>query len=219
MLRDAEEPASAGPEAKTTRVKVPKAEIAPEDLTAVVDTRERRPLDLSPLRACYGTLPTGDYSVLGLEHVVAIERKSLPDLVGCVGRHRRRFDREVQRLLAFPVRALVVEASWSELEAGNWEGRVKPIAAVGSALGWVASGLPVLMAGNRRQAARFVSRPLWIAAQRRWRENRALLGGLRPLETPGGGRSVDANDAVVKEPPPPASDSNGSGSQDRRNAD
>jgi ERCC4-type nuclease len=196
-----------------------KAEIAPEELTAIVDTRERRPLDLSPLRSCYGTLPTGDYSVLGLEHVVAIERKSLPDLVGCVGRHRRRFDREVQRLLAFPVRALVVEASWSELEAGNWEGRVKPAAAIGSALGWVASGLPVLMAGNRRQAGRFISRLLWIAAQRRWRESRALLGSLRPREAPGGGRSVHDNDAAGEASPPPecdACDSDGGGSLDRR---
>jgi ERCC4-type nuclease len=155
-----------------------KAEIAPEELTAVVDTRERQPLDLAPLRACYGTLPTGDYSLLGLEHVVAIERKSLPDLLGCVGRQRRRFDREVQRLLAYPVRALVVEASWTELEAGKWEQRVRPTAVIGSCLGWVAAGLPVLMASGHRQAGRFVSRLLWLAAQRRWRENRALLGAL-----------------------------------------
>jgi hypothetical protein len=35
-----------------------------------------------------------------LEHVVAIERKSLGDLIGCIGVERERFDRVVQRLLA-----------------------------------------------------------------------------------------------------------------------
>ena len=48
-----------------------------ENLTAIVDLREQLPLDLSPLRTIRGTLATGDYSVQGLENIVAIERKSL----------------------------------------------------------------------------------------------------------------------------------------------
>ena len=53
------------------------AMIRPENLTAIVDSREQLPLDLSPLRTIRGTLATGDYSVQGLENIVAIERKSL----------------------------------------------------------------------------------------------------------------------------------------------
>ncbi|NQU21949.1 MAG: hypothetical protein HQ567_11755 [Candidatus Nealsonbacteria bacterium] len=68
------------------------AELKPETITAVIDTREQTPLDLSPLQTIPGTLATGDYSVRGLEHVVAVERKSLPDLLGCIGRDRSRFD-------------------------------------------------------------------------------------------------------------------------------
>jgi ERCC4-type nuclease len=75
------------------RVHLP-AELRPEQVTAIIDTREQLPLDLSPLGSTSGTLATGDYSVKGLEHVVAVERKSLADLLGCVGQHRERFDRK-----------------------------------------------------------------------------------------------------------------------------
>src|ERR1700676_181303 len=99
------------------------AELSPEAVTAIIDTREQTPLDLAPLRVELGTLATGDYSVAGLETIVAIERKSLPDLLSCIGQERERFDREVVRLLAYPVRALVVESTWSELEAGDWRSK------------------------------------------------------------------------------------------------
>ena len=155
------------------------AELLPEQIVAVADTREQLPLDLTPLRTVTNTLTTGDYSVQGLEHVVAIERKSLPDLLSCVGQHRERFDRELQRLLAYPIRALVVEASWADLERGEWPSRVTPQAALGSVRGWMAMGLPVVMAGDHDRAGRHVVGLLTIAARRRWRELRALVKGIR----------------------------------------
>jgi hypothetical protein len=132
-----------------------RAELRPSDVTAVIDTREQTPLDLAPLATVRGTLSTGDYSIVGLETVVAIERMSLGDLLACVGQERERFDREVQRLLAYPVRCLVVESTWTELEAGEWRSKVTASAAVGSLLGWVASGLPILMAGDHQRAGRY----------------------------------------------------------------
>ena len=151
------------------------ATLTPEQVTAIIDTREQQPLDLSPLKCTTGTLTTGDYSVVGLEDVVAIERKSLPDLIACVGRERERFDREVQRLLAYPVRALVIESSWGELELGGWRGKVTPQAVIGSLLGWTALGLPIVLADDHRRAGLYVSRLLFIAARRRWKEARALV--------------------------------------------
>ena len=151
------------------------AEPKPESIVAIVDSREQTPLDLARLQTVEGTLTTGDYSVLGLEHVIAIERKSLGDLISCVGVERSRFDREVQRLLAYPVRAIVVESSWADLERGEWRSRVTPAAAIGSCLGWICSGVPIVMAGDHARAGRYVSRLLYIAARRRWREARALV--------------------------------------------
>jgi DNA excision repair protein ERCC-4 len=152
------------------------AELSPESVTAVIDSREQEPLDLAPLAAVRGTLSTGDYSVAGLESVIAVERKSLPDLLACVGRERERFERETMRLLAYPTRAIVVEGEWADLERGDWRSQVTPAAAIGSLLGWIAQGIPIVMAGDHERAGRFVSRMLFIASRRRYRENRALLG-------------------------------------------
>ena len=150
------------------------ATLPPSAVTALIDTREQMPLDLSPLRTAPAALATGDYTVAGLEHVVVIERKSLPDLIGVVGRERERFDREVQRMLAFPVRILLIESTWPEIEAGGWRGNVTTEAVVGSLLGWIASGIQVELVGDHDRAGRFAARILYTVARRRWRELRAL---------------------------------------------
>lgn len=154
-------------------------QLKPENVTAICDTREQDPLDLSPLKTELSGLETGDYSVKGLEHVVRVERKSLPDLVACVGRERERFDREVQRMLAYPVRVLVVEASWQQIEAHEpgtpqWRGQISREQVVGSLLGWQASGLSVHMAGDHERAGQHVARLLFTVAKRKWRELEAF---------------------------------------------
>jgi DNA excision repair protein ERCC-4 len=158
------------------------AELRPEDVTAICDTREQCPLDLLPLRSEPGTLATGDYSIKGLEHLIAVERKSAEDMLACIGRERERFDREVQRLLAFQVRAVVVEAGWQFFERGGWRGNVTPNAAIGSLLGWITAGVPIVMAYDHARAGRFVSRILYTAARRRWREARALVTSITETE-------------------------------------
>lgn len=163
------------------RLAIP-AELPIEAVTALQDSREQLPLCLEPLRVQVATLATGDYSVKGLENIVAIERKSQSDLLACIGQERERFDREVIRLLAYPVRALVVESTWSELEAGQWRSKITPAAAIGSCIGWIAGGLPIIMAADHARAGRYVAKLLYTAARRRWRENRSLLAGV--LESP-----------------------------------
>lgn len=160
--------------APRARGRVP-AELRPDWTAAIDDSREQFALNLAPLKAVRGTLVTGDYSVLGLEHHVAIERKSEPDLLACIGVERERFDREAQRLLVYPVRALIVESTWQRIEAGDWHSQVTPVAAMGSLLGWIATGLPVLMVGDHRRPGVYASRLLFTAARRRWRECCGIL--------------------------------------------
>lgn len=168
----------------TTRTRAPiPAELRAEQVVAIIDTREQLPLDLSPLQAVAGSLPTGDYSVCGLENIVAVERKGLGDLLACIGAERERFDREIMRLLAYPVRALIVESTWLDLEAGRWQSKVTPTAAIGSLLGWIAAGLPIVLAGDHERAGRYVGRLLYTAARRRWREARALVCGVMEAQT------------------------------------
>ena len=154
------------------------SELPIERLTAICDTREQDSLDLSPLKTIRGTLATGDYSVVGLESVITIERKSLPDLLACVGRERGRFEREVKRLLAYEARLLVIESTWQEINAGGWRGKITPRVVAGSILGWSAAGLPALLVGSHDEAGRAVARFLYIVARRRWRESRALIGNV-----------------------------------------
>jgi DNA excision repair protein ERCC-4 len=150
------------------------AELSTEQVVAVIDSREQTPLDLSPLRMETGTLATADYSVKGMTDRIAIERKSLPDYLACIGGERERFERELMRLRAYETRAVVIEADWSHIEAGGWRSSVTPAAVIGSTLSWLASGIPFLFVGNHAAAGRTVSRLLFLAARQRYRELREL---------------------------------------------
>lgn len=154
-----------------------KKTLEPHQVTVICDNREQRPVNVNPLNCRRGTLTTGDYSCVGLEHVIAIERKELGDLISCVGRERERFEKEVQRLLAYPVRALVVEAYWHNIEQGDYRAKVHPNAAIGSLIGWIAQGLPIIMAGSHERCGQYISRLIFSAARRRWYESHDFISG------------------------------------------
>jgi DNA excision repair protein ERCC-4 len=154
-------------------------ELKPEDILAIIDTREQTPWNLSPLKSIRGTLATGDYSICGLQHEVSIERKSLSDLIGCIGVERERFEAEIQRLKAYQVRCIIVEAPWSALERGGWRSKVTPGAAVGSVLGWIAHGMPFIFADDANGAAKAASRLLFIAAKRRFNQLQSFYKSLK----------------------------------------
>ena len=82
----------------------------------IIDTREQRPFDFlsqnGDIEVVKGTLSLGDYSLAGLTDRVAVERKSLADLVMCLGTERERFQRELMRAAALEAFCVVVEASW-----------------------------------------------------------------------------------------------------------
>jgi ERCC4-type nuclease len=92
----------------------------PEGFILVVDTREQDPLFsgkslLKGLVVVRDTLPAGDYSVRGFETKIAIERKTIPDLLGCLGNDRDRFKRELERLRGYEWAAICLEGTLSEL--------------------------------------------------------------------------------------------------------
>lgn len=147
-----------------------KKTLDPSLVTAITDTREQTPVNLAPLRTIRGTLPTGDYSVVGLEHVIAVERKSLDDLVACCGVERERFEREVQRLLAYPVGILVVESNWATIKAAKYRSKMHPNAVIGSLINWQVAGLRIVLADDHENAGQHISRILFAAARKRYNE-------------------------------------------------
>lgn len=154
-------------------------ELRPEDIIAICDTREQKPLDLAPLKVERATLPTADYSVKGLEHFVCVERKTLQDFIGCIGYGRERFDREMQRILSHPARMMIIEGSMSQIALKQYRGETAPNSVIGSILGWMASGIPILFAGSHEESGRMTARFLFIAARRRWEEAQALCSTLK----------------------------------------
>ena len=82
----------------------------------VVDTREQLPLWAGNRK----TLKTGDYSIEGYENKIAVERKSLADLAGSLGKGHARFRRELERAKELDYFAIVVEGSVTDLEKKNW---------------------------------------------------------------------------------------------------
>jgi ERCC4-type nuclease len=153
--------------------------IEPHNLTVLIDKREQRPWSVDPLRKKEATLQTGDYSILGLESHIAIERKSLDDLMGCIGKGRERFERELDRLRAYPCRYVIVEANWGDIEAGSYRSKIHPNAAMGSICAWMARGIPFLFAGRSDRAGKLACRIMYRYAVDRAREATFLVESLK----------------------------------------
>lgn len=96
--------------------------------TVVCDTREQapwtfkklkkkvkgvmQPLDVLTIRR---GLKTGDYSILGYESKIVVERKSVADLVGTITTGRERFESELERMEEMDFAAVIIEGTWSDM--------------------------------------------------------------------------------------------------------
>lgn len=140
----------------------------------VVDTREQIKLPFSEyqVEVVEGTLTAGDYSIPGLESLVAVERKSLADLTMCLGRERPRFERELERLRGFEAAAVVVESPMAALALGEYRSALNPKAAYESVVAFmVRYRLTFYFAQDRRGAERFTFsflRHYWRTVERRY---------------------------------------------------
>lgn len=140
--------------------------LKPSDITAIIDDREQLPYTLDPLLSVQRRMETGDYSVLGLENKICVERKSLPDYLSTISRGRERWEHQLERMLFIPHRLVVIEASWADLHSGLHRSNMHPNAIVGSTMAFMARGIPILMAGSREQGQVAVARFLWLMANK-----------------------------------------------------
>jgi DNA excision repair protein ERCC-4 len=130
----------------------------------VIDAREQLPYEFDG--AITKTLDTADYSVEGLEHCVAFERKSLNDLLGCIGGSRDRFERELERLSQIRYRGLIVEATLLEVLRPPPFSRLHPNSILGTLASWsLRFQLPIWFGGTRSTAQSLTERLLVKAAQ------------------------------------------------------
>jgi ERCC4-type nuclease len=135
-----------------------------------VDTREQEPysFDAGLVATERRALPAGDYSVAGLEGVVAVERKSLDDFVSTVIHGRMRFRKELRKLASYRASCVVVEAGVIDVMLHRYRGDAHPNAVLGSALSIILDfRVPVFFCSNRQAACQFVQAYL-LAAHARW---------------------------------------------------
>jgi DNA excision repair protein ERCC-4 len=88
-----------------------------------IDTREQSPYQFeTPFKV--GTLDIGGYSISGLEKLIAVERKSIGDLIGCLTVERERFEKELHRGRALDYFALVIETTLEDLTNGPYHSQI-----------------------------------------------------------------------------------------------
>ena len=125
-------------------------------MKVVVDSREQKPYafsDYPDVELVQGTLQQGDYSIEGLENFVAVERKSLSDLVMCLGRDRERFIRELLRARGLESFSIVCEGTWAALSNGQYKSRLSPQSATATVCAIMARlKIPIVFCGSRQAA-------------------------------------------------------------------
>ena len=149
-------------------------------LRIVRDSREQMPFAFSgfPVEVTVAALESGDYSVRGFERRVAVERKELGDLVGCLGADRERFQMELARLRGYDCAAVVVEAPVVALRTGRYLGRLDAGAAWQSVLAFTQRyRVPFIFCADRADAEAVTFDLLRHYARDRWRELQALTAG------------------------------------------
>ena len=130
-----------------------------EGFKIVVDTREQHPYKFE--NAITKTLKSGDYSILGLEGKITIERKSKTDAYSSLGAGRTRFENELKRLSEFDYSAIVIESSLADFLQAPPFTRMNPKAALNSLVSWsVKYKVFIFFASDRRYARALVYRIL-----------------------------------------------------------
>lgn len=132
------------------------------NFTIVVDTREQLPYSFGgKAPVVFSALSAGDYSIQGLEHKIAIERKSKSDAFGTIGKGRDRFVAELERLSALDFAGVVIEASLGGLLRPPKFSKMHPSSVVNSLIAWaIRYRVHIFFADNRMLAEALTFRVL-----------------------------------------------------------
>ena len=152
--------------------------------TLLIDSREQTPLSFTNFTHEVSTLPTGDYSVKGLEDTITVERKSVSDLIGSLTSGRERFQREVQRMLAHRSRTLLIVGNGTDprttITDGDYRSQARPQSILASLASIEAKGVAVKYSPSPEDAARWIETLAWYS----WRSQQIAAGNGTPKTPP-----------------------------------
>jgi len=138
------------------------------EFVVVIDSREQKPYSF-PCNMVKAGLETGDYSLLGYETRIAIERKRPEEMFLCVGKERKRFERELERFADFNYAAIVIEGNLENLIQPSAFSTVSPKTVINSLVSWsVRFDVHVYFCGTRNLARTLTYRLL----QKFWKHRR-----------------------------------------------
>jgi DNA excision repair protein ERCC-4 len=123
----------------------------------IEDTREQLGYSSLFTRECRrAALTYGDYSVAGLESLIAVERKSLPDLLGSLTSGRDRFETELKRARSLHKMFVILECRPADIlvESFGKLSKAHPRSIWGTVMAWSCRYHPFVFAGNRETAAK-----------------------------------------------------------------
>lgn len=138
-------------------------------LTAIVDTREQKPLSLEKhgFRVVRESLPFGDYTLKypDLSKILIIERKSLPDFIACCTRERKRFEKEILALRGYKYKFVICEFNMDDIVLERYKSMISADSVVSSVCRWTAENIPFLCAGSPNVATYMVSSIMKLIAR------------------------------------------------------
>lgn len=141
------------------------------DICLIQDSREQngyQPIFQAP--CIVQGLEIGDYSVVGLTDLIAVERKSLSDLLTSVTHERIRFERELKRARHLHRFLVVLETDPATILAGDYQyTKVHPHAVWATIMSWSTKYCPFVFGGTRAHSARIVEGILSQYAYRHYR--------------------------------------------------
>ena len=128
--------------------------------TIIVDSREQSPYhftNISPwsiVPLSHVALATGDYSLIGYQSRITIERKSISDFLGSISAGRERFEREFERMSQMEFAAVVVEGELSDvLNHAKAKTRMNTDSILGTVRSWsIRYGVHFFFCMGRRHA-------------------------------------------------------------------
>jgi DNA excision repair protein ERCC-4 len=127
-----------------------------QPFTIIIDTREQSPYTFGEIPIEVATLQAGDYSIKGMENVVAIERKSLNDYVNTVIHAQERFTNELYKLMSYHHTCIVVEGSVADIMSRKFKSAADPRAVMGKTHAIICNWkVPVMFCGDRQHSIEF----------------------------------------------------------------
>lgn len=132
-------------------------------MTIIIDSREQTPLEFPARFETPGGvldvstttkgLVSGDYSIVGYEDTFAVERKTVPDLLGSITSGRPRFERELTRMRGCWFARLLIIGDLTEVGTPRVRSKMSANAVFGTLATYDVRYVPVVVVPDEETAA------------------------------------------------------------------